>query len=936
MKDQFLKLAGVKSDKEFYKLFPDEKTFMAKYGKQVKKLQLGETLGKATGAIEKLAGSNAFATGVQSVGDIVGGIQQMKDEKQMMLGAQQMQGVSNVALQASRTRPEQIQRKYSRPEIMQPEQFQNLGQGTNILSAKNGGEITNTFAPNTIYKDLKKGGKLRTAENGFLSNMGNQDFMKFNKAGEESDIYKFAQEGGGSALSQITAGLGSPKGYGVSGAGKIGGGIGSTAGMLIGGPIGSMVGKFAGQTIGNLVDRKAEKTEKANLATNKNINTMGFQSGIQNLNSGNVSYMEHGGNVNPQIIKQFGDYTMNQLLQPDPMMDTLRSGGNLREYTPPSGRALQTYEQGGEINSYGLGGQLQTHWGGGAETISRNPYLPGTGETIMFRGKSHEEYSPNGETGIGVTYGGNPVEVERGEPMVELQEGGVVDPATGEVQKSGVVFGNLQIPDQYIPMLGDKNAKGKKFKTYVDDLSKTEANQNKLVSSSSKKLDDLNVDSPYDKLSFSGLQANLLGANMKLKDIADKKIKAASLQSAINDTAEEYGFVADDLAKGKVTKAKMGASIAKAIDGINQPIDSVTKEERAKAKQLYESGDVEGFQKYAQEIAPDIVKNIIREKGMPAAGTFADKLKGPRTEEVYNQIMNPILSELPGSRLPGRGQIELPRNMPGVSTEKRGGQPASEVAKESPFDWMSIANQVLPYVRPSDAEQLDPRQLSGEMFALATNQLQPVQAQTFQPQLGTPYDISLQDQLNANQSDYRALQRMTGYNPAAQGMLNAQKYSANQQVLGEQFRANQAMKDKVYGENRQLLNESNLKNLAIYDQQYDRQASALANTKATTQAALNSIASKYAQNQLENRNLQTYENLYNYRFDSQGRAINMNPLAQFSPQGSGSPDLSTMSSEQIKQLAEIKKMEELEAKKAKEVASKTSRNGSIVKSYKNL
>ena len=68
---------------------------------------------------------------------------------------------------------------------------------------------------------------------------------------------------------------------------------------------------------------------------------------------------------------------------------------------------MEKYEDGGEIQSYGLGGELQTHWGGGAETISRNPYLPGTGETIMFRGKSHEEYSPNGETGIGVTYGGN-------------------------------------------------------------------------------------------------------------------------------------------------------------------------------------------------------------------------------------------------------------------------------------------------------------------------------------------------------------------------------------------------------------------------------------------------------------------------------------------------------------------------------------------------
>jgi len=42
MKDQFLKLAGAKNEKEFYKLFPTEEAFMAKYGKQVKKLQFGK------------------------------------------------------------------------------------------------------------------------------------------------------------------------------------------------------------------------------------------------------------------------------------------------------------------------------------------------------------------------------------------------------------------------------------------------------------------------------------------------------------------------------------------------------------------------------------------------------------------------------------------------------------------------------------------------------------------------------------------------------------------------------------------------------------------------------------------------------------------------------------------------------------------------------
>lgn len=166
------------------------------------------------------------------------------------------------------------------------------------------------------------------------------------------------------------------------------------------------------------------------------------------------------------------------------------------------------------------------------------------------------------------------------------------------------------------------------------------------------------------------------------------------------------------------------------------------------------------------------------------------------------------------------------------------------------------------------------------MNALATNQLEPVQAQGFQPDLATPYDISYQDQLNANQADYNSMQKMVGYNPAAQGILNAQKYAANEKVLGEQFRANQAMQAGVYDANRQTLNNAKLKNLDIFDRQYGRQAEALSNTKATTQAALNSISDKIAKNKLENKTLGIYENLYNYRYDNKGRAINMNPLFQ--------------------------------------------------------
>ena len=39
MRAQMFKIAGVKNEKEFYKLFPDEASFMKKHGKAFKKAQ---------------------------------------------------------------------------------------------------------------------------------------------------------------------------------------------------------------------------------------------------------------------------------------------------------------------------------------------------------------------------------------------------------------------------------------------------------------------------------------------------------------------------------------------------------------------------------------------------------------------------------------------------------------------------------------------------------------------------------------------------------------------------------------------------------------------------------------------------------------------------------------------------------------------------------
>lgn len=938
------------------------------------------------------------------LGQVIGGIEALEGERETLRSAKQQRMLSDLTLKASTTRPEQRERKYVRPEdvVNTGEAFFPIyGVGTNVL-ARNGAklqdggmiggnptEIQNTYAPEyDIYSDL---------EYTPLYNVNQQ--KSFRQGGylpkAQSGFETFASSGGDQLLGQGISAVTGP-----NAGGDIGGTIGGTLGTAIGGPIGGFIGRGVGQIAGSLLDKNPSRIKREQAKTKRNLENMAMNQMAPSIQAGYASHMEDGGyvsnNWNPQVITKFGDLDEQDFAR-FAHKDEFRAGGHLKSYTPPSARAMQTFA---------MGGELETHWGGYAEPMSYNPYLPGTGETVMFRGKSHEEYSPNGETGIGITYGGNPVEVERGEPMVELQDGGAIDPETGEPQKSGVVFGNLKIPDQYINLLGDPKAKGKKFKNYVADLSKDEEKQNKLIAKSTDELDALDVRSSFDRLKLASLEANIKGGNLKLQDIASKKINAAGLQNAINETAEEYGLVADDLARGKVKKdkeameqyAEFGGEYTRLEDGGKTPkftseeaarkagfeknaqgkwvkvretkkktttekksasaMDNIPKQSIDKATGLYGGVTPEQFEAYKKKNA-----------WYPDWGTFDPN--DPEDVDKYAKAFNAEAEKrgskariLPDDKETGKvkfvGKQFTSANIEDVKEETPAAD-ALEIAEVEEPDTKPIpykrsklvdfGNQLLEYIRPSDQEPFDYGQTMGEQYALATNQLEPVQAQLFKPEIGIPYDISYQDMLNENQADFNAQVRRTGYNPAAQANLNANKYMANQRVLAEQFRANQAMKDRVYGENRNILNQAKLTNLGILDKQYERQAEAMSNTKATTQAALNSISDKLAKHKLENRTLGVYENLYKYRFDNKGRAINMNPLFQPNIPTVGVADATqkqvpvygpdgAIQYYQLEKTSDSKKPSLatpgiVSAKKGKTI-TKNNKNSSIVKAIKNL
>jgi len=413
-------------------------------------------------------------------------------------------------------------------------------------------------------------------------------------------------------------------------------------------------------------------------------------------------------------------------------------------------------------------------------------------------------------------------------------------------------------------------------------------------------------------MKFFSAKANIDGANMKLKNIAEKKMNAAAVQNAINEAAEESGLDADALAKGKFKLdkkamdevAKFGKNIKKAQNGTDEgnfvgptPTDYLNglyeqskNEPNKKRRKEYTKIFQEQFHRFYPEKAKEIIlsANDVTSKGKKMGIKTVDQLSkkddntildtnvdgefGDRTEQYHaiaEQYRKPYTPITPTT--------------PTLDEDDDGSQKSTYHYNVTPYkgsQLMDIYSQVIPYLRPSNQEALDPTQMYGEMYALATNQLDPVQAQLYRPLLDQPYDISLQDQLNANQADFNAIQRQVGYNPAAAATLAGQKYAANSKVLADQFRMNQGMKADVYNRNRATLNDAQLKNLGILDQQMVRQETAKSRTKEVGQAALNSISDKILKQKLANRTLSIYENMYNYRFDKSGRAINMNPAFQ--------------------------------------------------------
>jgi len=801
---------------------------------------------KLGGSMFQDGGSFDFKKMSNVGGSLIDGIKGIQAEKEEVRRTEQAKQVSEVSLLAQRSNANvpQEANQYVRPEDIQntgEEFFPIYGVGTNINVAQDGGY-------------LSKGRRIPMAMDG---NAWGQVSKSANAVGDQL--------------------------YGENAGKDLGGDMGEAVGSIWG-PGGAVIGEQVGKGIGFALDRNPAKIKKNVTATNQNIGMM------------------TGNDFGTQMHNEFSAFSQDGGMHRSGMMGQPSSMQTYRDF---ASEGMDTLKDGGDLN-----GDVQTHWGGRSKAISYNPYLPDNGETIEFQGDMHNGSKIPGKSGIGVSYAGNPVEVEGGEPATKLQNGG------GE--ENLVVYGNLKIPKG---MLGDADADGKKFKNYVKDISKKEESANRKIEKNMSAMEGFKPLTSLDKLKQSSIEANLKGANMKLKTYADKKQNAAMLQKSINDTAEEFGIVADDLARGKikVDKGVFKASNKTAQDGTNLSTHQKGEDvEKLKADGYdWDGTDKDGNAIYTKYVEGEEPSRILIKEGTEGTkgSTVTTKGKSKSWTEAWNTRDKKLY---PDSKFTKASYIaeakrqkkadpevykpyeegkkdrtvvtpEVPQtddqyiDVPGTEDFSDSVTIYNDPVKErsSNLDFVNDLASLIPKFRPSDAEGLNPNQLYGEMNALSNNRLEPVKSQSYVPRLDVPYDISLQDQRNEVTSGLRGAQRLTGYNPSAQGSYAADAYNAKNKTNAEEFRLNQAKKDQVYSSNRATMNEAQLKNLDIDDIQYQRQTQAKANTKEAFQNALNSISGKYAQNQLEQRTLATHENMYNYRFGKDYKARNFNDNAEF-------------------------------------------------------
>jgi len=652
MKDQFLKIAGVKSEAAFYKKYKTEKEFFSAHPeakKLIKKAQSGVGIPNILqtpqygpdNALLTIPGANinepiynptlesglptynnnfdsnfTISQNQQTIGETpIGSGSSSSFNPAMLAGAiNQIPSLVN-AFDSEKQQKKKLQQQDRIAGVQEM-----LSQSTDVDKKRRKERFDNVISTNSVFpsqgtgydilRAAKDGAYIPIAQDG-INNFGpmydiysDQGYVPFGS----TDNIKTYQDGGGfSSVASPLANIGNTaigSAYNNNAGYQAGEFAGQFSDFIVPGsstfvkPITGFIGGAADQAFGNAGDINRLSRSLKGKQNRIFQNSMGKQ--IQEQNN---SYMKDGGYVSndwtPQLITKFGDHTAKDYYDyAHEDMPSYRSGGHLKdlEYTPVSESGLKTYQTGGE---------LQTHWGGEVEPVSYNPFSPGKGLTYNAYGNSHFEKDHQGRTGIGLSVmqdgGYSPeadVEIEKQEPISVTQDGAVV---YGNLNTNKDLLKSFDLPEEY----ANQKVKNIVNKTIVPKEQKYTKELEKIVSTTP------NSNTVFGALSDKTKEAQHLGLTMKLKALAEDKEKLAAYQDHIHQTTDylsnllgkevsqekfaKNGEISHTLAKGELPKnAKNGKTIKKAAEGGGADGSKLTKEQYQELMNEYIKAKAQG------------------------------------------------------------------------------------------------------------------------------------------------------------------------------------------------------------------------------------------------------------------------------------------------------------------------------------------------------
>lgn len=878
--------------------------------------------------------------------------------------------------------------------------FETLSQSTdindpykkNILDRpENYAQSTNMFYPSqgTGYDILRGVGRdgttIRKAQDG-INNFG-PEYDIYSDAGYEplDNSNKIKQYVGGGLMGNAISGQASNligAGYNNSAGFQAGNALGQYSDLIVPGSS-AIVAPILG-AIGGGLDQAFGSAGDINRLTQKNADTQGRIMGNSiGKNIGFTANRQEGGYMNPeynpQVITMFGDHTSEDFAD---YAHKYRAGGHLKEYTPASERAMETYADGGE---------LKTHWGGEVEPVSYNPYSEGEGFTYNAYGNSHFQKDEQGRTGIGLSMlkdggdmGDEPdVEIETNEPISMTGDGAVV---YGNLNTNKDLLEQFQLPEKYA---------NRKVKHIVNNI---------IVPKERKYTDELEkivTDNSFDNSKFGPLEdktkeVKRLGLNMKLKKLAQDKENLAAYQDHIHKSTDfltnllgkevsqekfaRNGEVSHILAKGEISQdtAQAGKKLtfksnkeAIAAGFTKTPKGWVkTKKGISKSPTQKRSAEALGYIPKGQRadtasglyggVTPEQFK-AYKEKNKWYDWNDFDP-KDPEDVRKYGEAFNAKAKEVgsQASITPDKyfGQQYYSANLneneevtPAVDAQEQADVVTEDYAPieetKKGFPWLGAASSLIRGFQPAFNMPIG-SQINPELYALANNRVKGFAVNKTYDMLQTPAKYSADKDRNAVLSQAREAVKNAGNNPAAQSAIMASVADAMNQIGSKEFEVNQQGYQGVYNNNINTVNQNRNRNAALDMDAQLKMLQAESNTDARTLAAMTSAESKIAANKKMNfdLNMQQSGEYPDYTLNSSGQLIKLPRYVQFDTTGKGvassTKDKGLASNKEFTYDAEgniigvrSKGKEDGAARDGKTIKKKNI-NGNIVKAFKNL